>query len=59
MFEWLEQNHRPVKLSYLFSSKRRKNLGRLKISPHEAQGSRMLLVRAVYHGFVEARRCAQ
>jgi len=27
--------------------------------PPEAEGSRMPLVRAVYHGFVEARRCAQ
>jgi len=30
-----------------------------KFAPPEAQGSRMPLVRAVYHGFVEARCCAQ
>jgi len=30
-----------------------------KFYPPEAQGSRMPLVRAVYHGFVEACRCAQ
>jgi len=55
----LKQNHRPAKLFYSFSSKWRKNSGELKIPPPEAQGSRMPLVRAVYHGFVEARRCAQ
>ena len=52
----LKQNHRPEKLSYSFSSKWRKNSGKLKIFPREAQGSRMPLVRAVYHGLVEVRR---
>jgi len=55
----LKHNHRTTKLSYSFSSKWRKNSGKLKMFPPEAEGSRMPLVRAVYHGFVEARRCAQ
>jgi len=34
---FLKQNHRPAKLSYSFSSKRRKNLDELKIFPPKAQ----------------------
>jgi len=45
---FLEQNYRPAKLSYTFSSKWRKNSGELKIFSPKAQGSRMPLVRAVY-----------
>jgi len=48
--KFLKQNHRPAKFSYSFFLKVAQKFGRIENSaPPEAQGSRMPLVRAVYH----------
>jgi len=48
--KFLKQNHRPAKFSYSFFLKVAQKFGRIEnFAPPKAQGSRMLLARAVYH----------
>jgi len=48
--KFLKQNHRPAKFSYSFFLKEAQKFGRIEnFAPPKTQGSRMSLVRAVYH----------
>jgi len=50
MAKFLKQNHRPAKFSNSFFLKLAQKIGRIEnFAPPKAQGSRMPLVRAVYH----------
>ena len=50
MGKFLKQNHRPAKFSYSFFLKEAQKFGRIEnFAPPKAQGTRMPLVRAVYH----------
>jgi len=60
--KFLKQNHRPVKFSYSFFLKVAQKFGQIEnFAPPVGQGSRMPLVRAVYHDLLRRvpPRCNQ